>query len=174
MEGRRSWKTSVTIQEKYNQSNLTSVFEMLREEVGDGVTPGTLVYTFDHSRSRRLGGTNQRGNQESAPPSALTPPASARGAVVVNTKPPPLAERNHPSAVTFLQSPNGSNIDYGGRWFLVWQATIAQPSDERRERYRNSIDNHRHCRASSDKDRTFPCLPLKCLHQYLFSGVSDN
>ena len=97
--------------EKYNHSNLTSASETKREEGGDGVTPDTVVYTFDHSRSRGLGGTNHGENRESAAPSAATPPASARGAAAIDTKRPPLAERNHPRAVTILQSPNGSNID---------------------------------------------------------------
>ena len=75
------------------------------------VTPNTLLYTFDHSCSRGLGSINPRSNCEGAAPSAATPQASARGAVVVDTKHPPLAERNHPRAVTILQSPNRSNID---------------------------------------------------------------
>ena len=79
--------------------------------LSSSVTPDTLVYTFNHSRSRGIGGTNHRDNQEDAAPSMATPPASARGAAVVDTKRPPLAERNHPRAVTILQSPNGSNND---------------------------------------------------------------
>ena len=99
------------IKEKYNHTNLTSVSGTKREEGGDGVTPDTLVYTFDHSHSRGIGGTNHRGNWESAAPSAATPPTSARGAAAIDMKRPPLAKRNHPGAVTILQSPNGSNID---------------------------------------------------------------
>ena len=83
----------------------------MREEGWDGVTPDTLVYTFDHSRSPGLGGTNLRWNEEGAAPSAATPPSSARGAAVVDTKRPPLAERNHPRADIILQSPDESNID---------------------------------------------------------------
>ena len=75
------------------------------------VTPDTLVYKFDYSRSRGIGSKNHRDNREGAAPSAATPPASARGAAAKDTKRPPLAERNHPRAVTILQSPNGSNID---------------------------------------------------------------
>ena len=75
------------------------------------VTPGTLVYTLDHSCSWSLEGTNLRSNHEGATPSAATPPASAGGAAAVDTKCPPLAERNHPKATTILQSPNGSNIN---------------------------------------------------------------
>ena len=82
---------------------------MVSEE--DVVTPDTLVYTFDHSRSRGLGSTNHRSNEEGAAPSAAAPPASARGAAAIDTKRPALAEWNHPRAVTILQSPNGSNID---------------------------------------------------------------
>ena len=47
------------------------------------VTPDTLVYTFDYSRSRGIGGTNHRSNRESAAPSAATPPASARGLLLL-------------------------------------------------------------------------------------------
>ena len=119
MEGRRGWRTSVTTQEKYNNSNLTSASGTKREEGGDGDTPDTLVYTLDHSRSRGIGGTNHRNNQEGAAPSAATLPASALGAAAIDTKRPPLAERNHPRAVTLLQAPNGSNIDYGGPRFLI-------------------------------------------------------
>ena len=75
------------------------------------VTPDTLVYTFDHSRSGGIGGTNHTDNWEDAAPSAATQPASARGAAAVDTKRPPLTERNHPRAVTILQSRNGSNIN---------------------------------------------------------------
>ena len=130
MEGRRGWRTSVTTQEKYNHSNPTSASVTKREEGGDGVTPDTLVYTFDYSRSRGLGGTNLRRNKEGVAPSAAIPPASARRAAAVDTKQPTLAERNHPRAVTILQSLNGSNIDKRGSRFLVWQATVTQPSNE--------------------------------------------
>ena len=110
VEGRRSWRTSITTQREVYHSNLTSASATKREEGGDGVTPDTLVYTFDHSRSRGIGGTNHRDKGEDAAPSTATPPASARGAAAVDTKQPPLAERNHPRAVTILQSSNGSNI----------------------------------------------------------------
>ena len=129
--------------EKYIHSNLTSASETKREEGGDGVIPDMFVYTFDHRHSRGLGSIKHRRNREGAAPSAATPPASARGAAAVDTKHAPLVERNHPRAVTILQSPNGSNINEGGRRFLVWQATITQPSDEQREGYRNALDNHR-------------------------------
>ena len=91
---------SVTTPEKYNHSNLTAASETKREEGGDGVTPDTLVHTFDHSHSRGIGGTNHRDNWEGAAPSGATPPASARGAAVIDMMRPPLAERNHPGAVT--------------------------------------------------------------------------
>ena len=94
-----------------SNSDTSRCIQVLQVSAGDYVTPDTLVYTFDHSRSREKGGTNIRGNREGAAPSAATPPASARGAAAVDTKRPPLAERNHPRAVTMLQSPNGSNID---------------------------------------------------------------
>ena len=149
MEGRRGSRTPVTTQEMYNHSNLTSALETKREEAADGVTPDMLVYTFDHSYERGMGGTNHTDNRKGAAPSAASPPPSAQGAVAVDTKRPPLPKRNHPRAVTILQSPNGSNIDYGGRRFLVWLATITQPSDKRREGNRNALDNHRCRRASS-------------------------
>ena len=75
------------------------------------VTPDTLVYTFNHSSSRGMGGTNHRDNQEGAAHSAATPPVSARGAAAVDTKRPPHARQNHPRAGTIIQSPNGLNID---------------------------------------------------------------
>ena len=95
-------------------SYLSAVFYRKQTEVVVAlldVTPDMLVYTFDHSRTPEIGGIHLKSNEESAAPSAATPPASAQGAVVVDTRRSPLAEQNHPRAVTILQSPNGSNID---------------------------------------------------------------
>ena len=109
--GRRGWRTSVTRQEKYNHSNLTSTSKMKRDEEGDGIILDKLVYMFDYCSSRGIGCTNVRSNYECAAPGAATPPASASGAAAIDLKRSPLAEWNHPRAVTILQSPNGSNID---------------------------------------------------------------
>ena len=98
----------------FGLANAPAMFQNMMSDIFKDmidVKPDRLVYTIDHSRSRGLGGTNQRGNREGAAPSMVTPPASALGAAAVDMKQPPLAERNHPRAVTILQSRNGSNID---------------------------------------------------------------
>ena len=65
-----------------------------------------VVYTFDHSHSHRLRGTNHRNHRQGAAPSTDTPPASAQRAAAEDTKRLFLNERNYARAVTILQSWN--------------------------------------------------------------------
>ena len=110
----------MTTQEQYNHSNRTSASRTQQEQGVDGCIPDTLVCTFDYSRSHGIRGRNPRYIPESDVLSTATPPASARGAVAVDIKRPPLAERNYPMTHTSLQSPDRSTLDQGGSQFLVW------------------------------------------------------
>ena len=121
----------------------------------------TSVYTFDYSLLPGSGSTILRSKHKGAAFSVATLPASARGAAAVDTKHPPLAERNHPRTVTILQSLNESNIYQGGCRYLVWHVTITLLLNKNGEGGRNALDNHCHRRSSSGERPNVPPPPVE-------------